>query len=116
MTFVRLLAAVAMVAALAVVTACVAPGPPPVAAVRHHHRDGHGQGAGDRGVPAGEGRSREQRVEGGHVDDVDAEYGRLGRQLDEIVTEPTTMPWGNRALLFRDPDGNLIEIASYMNR
>ena len=21
---------------------------------------------------------------------------------------PTTMPWGNRALLFRDPDGNLV--------
>src|ERR1700739_5027217 len=44
------------------------------------------------------------------VDDVDAEYGRLGRQLDEIVTEPTTMPWGNRALLFRDPDGTLINL------
>ncbi|MGA9490276.1 MAG: VOC family protein, partial [Mycobacterium sp.] len=41
------------------------------------------------------------------VDDVDAEYGRLGRQLDDVVTEPTTMPWGNRALIFRDPDGNL---------
>ena len=23
-------------------------------------------------------------------------------------TEPTTMPWGNRSLLFRDPDGNLV--------
>jgi hypothetical protein len=27
-----------------------------------------------------------------------------------VVTEPTTMPWGNRALLFRDPDGNLINL------
>jgi predicted enzyme related to lactoylglutathione lyase len=44
------------------------------------------------------------------VDDVDAEYGRLGGQLDEVVTEPTTMPWGNRALLFRDPDGNLVNL------
>jgi predicted enzyme related to lactoylglutathione lyase len=44
------------------------------------------------------------------VDDVDAEDGRLARHLDEIVTEPTTMPWGNRALLFRDPDGNLINL------
>jgi catechol 2,3-dioxygenase-like lactoylglutathione lyase family enzyme len=26
----------------------------------------------------------------------------------EIVTAPTTMPWGNRSLLFRDPDGNLV--------
>src|SRR5580704_11501342 len=26
----------------------------------------------------------------------------------EFVQRPTTMPWGNRSLLFRDPDGNLI--------
>jgi len=44
------------------------------------------------------------------VADVDADFGRLRGQLDEIVTEPTTMPWGNRALLFRDPDGNLVNL------
>ncbi|OHU30851.1 glyoxalase [Mycobacteroides franklinii] len=44
------------------------------------------------------------------VDDVDAEYARLRAQLSEVVTEPTTMPWGNRALLFRDPDGNLVNL------
>jgi predicted enzyme related to lactoylglutathione lyase len=44
------------------------------------------------------------------VDDVDAEYGRLAGQLDDVVTEPTTMPWGNRALMFRDPDGNLVNL------
>ena len=44
------------------------------------------------------------------VDDVDTEFGRLRDHLDEIVTEPTTMPWGNRALLFRDPDGNLVNL------
>ena len=44
------------------------------------------------------------------VDDVDAEYGRLSGQLDDVVTEPTTMPWGNRALIFRDPDGNLVNL------
>jgi len=42
------------------------------------------------------------------VEDVDAEYQRLREHLTEVVTEPTTMPWGNRALLFRDPDGNLV--------
>ncbi|MGY4711209.1 VOC family protein [Mycolicibacterium sp. CBM1] len=26
------------------------------------------------------------------------------------ITEPTTMPWGNRALLFRDPGGNLVNL------
>jgi predicted enzyme related to lactoylglutathione lyase len=44
------------------------------------------------------------------VEDVDAEYGRLRDRLVEVVTEPTTMPWGNRALLFRDPDGNLVNL------
>ena len=44
------------------------------------------------------------------VEDVDAEYHRLRDYLDEVVTEPTTMPWGNRALLFRDPDGNLVNL------
>jgi predicted enzyme related to lactoylglutathione lyase len=44
------------------------------------------------------------------VDDVDAEYQRLRGRLAEVVTEPKTMPWGNRALLFRDPDGNLVNL------
>lgn len=43
------------------------------------------------------------------VADVDAEYQRLAHLLGEaLVQAPTTMPWGNRSLLFRDPDGNLI--------
>ncbi len=45
------------------------------------------------------------------VPDVDADHDRL-RALDGLevmlVQEPTTMPWGNRSLLFRDPDGNLV--------
>ncbi len=44
------------------------------------------------------------------VDDVDGEYERLRERLAEVVTAPTTMPWGNRALLFRDPDGNLVNL------
>ena len=43
------------------------------------------------------------------VDDVDAAYHRLAEYLgDSIVQTPTTMPWGNRSMLFRDPDGNLV--------
>ncbi|GAB3804651.1 VOC family protein [Spirosoma humi] len=43
------------------------------------------------------------------VDDVDMEYQKLADILGErIVQKPTTMPWGNRSLLFRDPDGNLV--------
>lgn len=44
------------------------------------------------------------------VHDVDAEYERLKPFVNEWVKEPTTMPWGNRAILFRDPDGNLVNL------
>ena len=42
------------------------------------------------------------------VDDVDKDFARLGKIVSEFVQQPTTMPWGNRSLLFRDPDGNLV--------
>ncbi|TPI37466.1 VOC family protein [Mesorhizobium sp. B3-1-6] len=43
------------------------------------------------------------------VADVDDAYRRLGGFIDgALVQAPTTMPWGNRSLLFRDPDGNLV--------
>jgi predicted enzyme related to lactoylglutathione lyase len=42
------------------------------------------------------------------VADVDSVYRNLTGFVDDFVNEPTTMPWGNRALLFRDPDGNLV--------
>ena len=42
------------------------------------------------------------------VDDVDRVHQNLTGLVTDIVTEPTTMPWGNRSLLFRDPDGNLV--------
>lgn len=42
------------------------------------------------------------------VDDVDAVYTTLQGVVETFVNEPTTMPWGNRSLLFRDPDGNLV--------
>jgi catechol 2,3-dioxygenase-like lactoylglutathione lyase family enzyme len=43
------------------------------------------------------------------VDDVEKDYERLAEYLQhKIVQKPTTMPWGNKSLLFRDPDGNLV--------
>jgi predicted enzyme related to lactoylglutathione lyase len=42
------------------------------------------------------------------VDDVDKEYEKLENVVGAFVQKPTTMPWGNRSLLFRDPDGNLV--------
>ena len=42
------------------------------------------------------------------VDDVDQEFERLENLVSALVQKPTTMPWGNRSMLFRDPDGNLV--------
>ena len=42
------------------------------------------------------------------VDDVDEVYRNLAGLVTDFVAGPTTMPWGNRSLLFRDPDGNLV--------
>jgi catechol 2,3-dioxygenase-like lactoylglutathione lyase family enzyme len=42
------------------------------------------------------------------VDDVDGVHRNLAGFVEEFVKEPTTMPWGNRSLLLRDPDGNLV--------
>ncbi|MGP3776106.1 VOC family protein [Streptomyces sp. SDT5-1] len=42
------------------------------------------------------------------VDDVDEVHRNLAGVVTDFVNEPTTMPWGNRSLLFRDPDGNLV--------
>ena len=56
------------------------------------------------------------------VDDVDREYDRIRQESEspssnspsnspvEFVNEPTTMPWGNRSLLLRDPEGNLVNL------
>ncbi|MGW4084159.1 VOC family protein [Streptomyces sp. NPDC004822] len=42
------------------------------------------------------------------VDDVDRVHENLTGVVDDVVAGPTTMPWGNRSLLFRDPDGTLV--------
>jgi predicted enzyme related to lactoylglutathione lyase len=42
------------------------------------------------------------------VDDVDGVHRNLASFVEDFINEPTTMPWGNRSLLFRDPDGNLV--------
>jgi catechol 2,3-dioxygenase-like lactoylglutathione lyase family enzyme len=46
------------------------------------------------------------------VDDLDTVFAKLTTQHDDLVVvqEPTTMPWGNRSLLLRDPDGSLVNL------
>ena len=43
------------------------------------------------------------------VEDVDSKYIEIADYIkDGLIQPPTTMLWGNRSLLFRDPDGNLV--------
>ncbi len=48
------------------------------------------------------------------VEDVDATWERVRalapQTVPEVVLEPTDMPWGNRSLILRDPDGGLVNL------
>jgi catechol 2,3-dioxygenase-like lactoylglutathione lyase family enzyme len=48
------------------------------------------------------------------VADVDQEYARLQKSPLRIdwVMPPTTFPWGNRSIDFRDPEGNMVNLYS----
>jgi predicted enzyme related to lactoylglutathione lyase len=46
------------------------------------------------------------------VADIDTEYGRIDALGVEWVMPPSTQPWGNRSMIFRDPDGNLVNVFS----
>ena len=59
-------------------------------------------------APAGENRSAILEFE---VDVVDRVLSSLGSAA-VIVQGPTVMPWGNRSLLLRDPDGSLVNVFS----
>jgi len=50
------------------------------------------------------------------VGDVDAVFERMNASGTTIVMPTTLMPWGNRSLLLRDPDGNLVNIFSRPGR
>lgn len=46
--------------------------------------------------------------------DVDKEYNRAVSMGAKPIFEPTTEPWGQRTCYVTDPEGNLIEISSFM--
>ncbi|MBY4640438.1 VOC family protein [Gluconacetobacter entanii] len=43
------------------------------------------------------------------VDDVDAVFARLKSKVD-VVIEPKLLPWGNRTVQFRDPEGTIVSL------
>ena len=49
-------------------------------------------------------------------DAVDATCADLRASGADIVQPPTDMPWGNRSLLVRDPDGNLVNVFAPLPR
>lgn len=50
------------------------------------------------------------------VEEVDAVCERMSATGTQVVMPTTLMPWGNRSLLLRDPDGNLVNIFSRPKR
>ena len=68
------------------------------------------QAYGEGGAEAGANRSVILDFE---VDNVDAEYERLQESVSNWVMPPKVMPWGARAIVFRDPDGNLVNMYSH---
>lgn len=43
------------------------------------------------------------------VEDVDAAFARL-KDKAELVQEPHLLPWGNRTVQFRDPEGTAVNL------
>ncbi len=50
------------------------------------------------------------------VDDVDAAFRRIDALGVEWAMLPKTQPWGNRAMMFRDPEGRLVNVFSRQDR
>ena len=57
-------------------------------------------------------RLRDEIILGFMAGDVDAEYERITALGVAWVMLPTTQPWGNRSMIFRDPGGNLVSVFS----
>jgi predicted enzyme related to lactoylglutathione lyase len=46
------------------------------------------------------------------ADDVDEDYERINQLGVTWIMLPTTQPWGNRSMMFRDPEGNVVNMFS----
>jgi predicted enzyme related to lactoylglutathione lyase len=71
---------------------------------------GHSQTVGLFGAGSARAADNHSLIIEFRVDDVHAEHARLQNLVEDWVQEPTTMPWGNLSILFRDPDGNLVNL------
>jgi len=55
-------------------------------------------------------------IVGFDVDDVNAEYKRLLQLGVDMLNEPTTHPWGARSFQFKDPDGNILNFRTILDK
>jgi uncharacterized glyoxalase superfamily protein PhnB len=55
-------------------------------------------------------RSAIVELEVDSVAEVDAVRARIAAIVTDWIQEPTDQPWGNRSMLFRDPDGTPINV------
>ena len=46
---------------------------------------------------------------------MDAVFARLKNKVD-VVIEPKLLPWGNRTVQFRDPEGTIISLFTPVNK
>ena len=53
-------------------------------------------------------------LDAGSYDGVDREFQRVVSLGAVPVMEPTTEPWGQRTCYIADPEGNLVEIGSFV--
>jgi uncharacterized glyoxalase superfamily protein PhnB len=66
----------------------------------------------NRTARTGSGEGRSEMILDFMVPDVDAEYERISALGVDWVVRPTVQPWGNRSMIFKDPEGNLINVFS----
>jgi uncharacterized glyoxalase superfamily protein PhnB len=45
-----------------------------------------------------------------HTDDIDGQYERVSSLGVDWVMAPTDQPWGKRSMMFRDPEGHLVNV------
>src|SRR5262249_27171381 len=66
----------------------------------------------DQTAGPGRPRHRAEIILDFRVGDVDAEYQRIAGLRVDWVMPPATQPWGNRSMIFKDPQGTLVSVFS----
>jgi len=52
----------------------------------------------------------------GEVENIDATFEELSKKGVEFVNPPTTHPWGQRTAYFKDPEGNILELFTWVKK